>query len=299
MKTLIIKFGASGDVVRTTTLLHIFKDGIDWITSDLNSMLIKNLPNVNRIIPESQIEGTQFDHYDLVINLEDDRKTATLLNKFTFGDLYGAYVDKSGNLTYTENSNAWFDLGLISRYGLEKANRLKFKNTNSFQELVFNGLGYCFNGEPYYLPKAPVTDLYGDIAISPKAGKVWPSKNWAYYDELKKILVESGYKVNYLPQRMTLLEHMADVHNHRILISGDSLPMHFALGGGISCVTLFTCTSPTEIFDYNLQYKLISPKLEEYFYRRDFIEEATKSIKISEVLHIVTQILEERTANAI
>ena len=71
-----------------------------------------------------------------------------------------------------------------------------------------------------------------------------------------------------LPKRSSLLEHLADVRNHRCLVGGDSLPMHFALGTGTPCVTLFTCTSPWEIYEYGIQKKIVSPLLEEFFYKR-------------------------------
>jgi ADP-heptose:LPS heptosyltransferase len=94
-------------------------------------------------------------------------------------------------------------------------------------------------------------------------------------------------KVNVLPKRPTLLEHLADVRNHRCLVGGDSLPMHFALGCNRRCVSIFNCTSPWEIHDYGLQTKLISPLLEEFFYRRNFDPRATTAITLEEVLRAV------------
>ena len=135
---------------------------------------------------------------------------------------------------------------------------LKFKNRKSYQELIFDGLGFTFGGEKYLLPQPINTDLRGDIAIAAKAGSIWPMKNWAYYDELRTKLEEMGLRVNYLPIRKTLLEHVGDVQNHKYLISGDSLPMHIALGSNMNCLTIFTCTSPWEIYDYGIQKKIIS-----------------------------------------
>ena len=36
-------------------------------------------------------------------------------------------------------------------------------------------------------------------------------KKWAYYGELKEALEDSGLTVNVLPERRSLLEHLADV----------------------------------------------------------------------------------------
>ena len=96
-----------------------------------------------------------------------------------------------------------------------------------------------------------------------------------------------GLTVNVLPKRSSLLEHLADVRNHRCLVGGDSLPMHFALGTGTRCVSLFTCTSPWEIYDYGIQTKIISPLLEEFFYKRGYDERATTAISVEEVFSAV------------
>ena len=102
-------------------------------------------------------------------------------------------------------------------------------------------------------------------------------------DALKQKLEARGLVVNVLPRRETLLEHLGDVRNHRCLVGGDSLPMHFALSTGTRCVTLFNCTSPWEIHDYSLQQKIISPLLAEFFYQRSFDPRATTAISLDEV----------------
>ena len=285
MKILIIKNGASGDVVRTTTLLSVLEGEIDWITTDINSLLLAGSDRISNVIKSSEVNDYKFPNYDLVINLEDTKEDASLLKRIRYKELFGAYLDESDEMQYTDSSREWFDLSLISKYGLTRANELKYKNCSSYQELIFKGLGYEFKGEPYYLPESPETNLYGDVAISPKAGKVWPMKNWAFYDELAEYLRDQGLIVNFLPQRPTMLEHLTDVRNHKYLISGDSLPMHFALGSNIPCLTIFICTSPTEIYDYGLMRKIASPGLEEYFYRRDFKQEAVESISLEEVIN--------------
>ncbi|MCS7054255.1 MAG: hypothetical protein NZM09_11065 [Ignavibacterium sp.] len=287
MKILIIKLGAAGDVVRTTTLLHLFKkDEVDWITSSDNSILLKDNPFISKIFLFEKLQFAKMPEYDLVINLEDNFESAQIVSEIKFKELFGCYLENN-RLIYTENSSKWFDLSLISRFGKQKADDLKFENKLSFQELIFNSLGYEFKGEKYILPSTPVTDLIGDIAISPKAGKRWPMKNWAYFDKLSNILRDKGFIVNFLPQRPSMLEHLSDVRNHKLLISGDSLPMHFALGSNIRCLTFFLCTSANEIYDYGLQRKLISPLLKEFFYRQDFDERAVTVFSVEEVLEIL------------
>ena len=77
--------------------------------------------------------------------------------------------------------------------------------------------------------------------------------------------------------------------NHRCLVSGDSLPMHFALGTGTRCVTLFSCTAPWEIFDYGIQRKITSPLLAEFFFKRGLDERAVRAISVEEVFRAVLE----------
>jgi heptosyltransferase-2 len=284
---LIIKLGATGDVVRTTPLLRRLGGAVSWITAEKNLALLDGIDRELRCVSWESRNRVADTAYDLVINLEDDQESSSFLKQLKFKQLFGAHLNGDDQLTYTSDSRAWFDLSLISAYGRATADRLKLLNRRTYQDLVFDGLGLGFNGEPYYLPPSRATGLQGDVAISSTAGPVWPMKKWAYYDELKKELQATGLKVNVLENRPTLLEHLADVQCHRCLVSGDSLPMHLALGSGVRCVSIFTCTSPWEIYGYGLQEKVISPVLEKFFYARGYDASATTAINVDEVFSAV------------
>jgi len=292
MNILIVKLGATGDVVRTTTLLRALKGEVTWLTAAKNTTLFDGVKEVRRCFSWEQREAVRDVTYGLVINLEDTVEIGTFLKSVEFDKLFGAYVDDTGELRYTDDARRWFDLSLISIYGKEQADQLKLKNRHTYQELIFEGLGFQFQGEKYVLPKPVDTGLGGDVAIAREAGPVWPMKNWAYYDKLKNELEARGLKVNFLQPRYSLREHLADVCQHRCFVGGDSLPMHFALGTGIRCVTIFTCTSPWEIFDYGIQTKIVSPLLEEYFYKRGFDSRATTAVSLEEVLTAVLKQVE-------
>jgi heptosyltransferase II len=283
MNILIIKLGATGDVVRTTPLLHRLTGAVTWITAAKNLSLLQGLPQLGRAVAWEQRQQVIDIKYDLVINLEDTLDVAEFLAQVKFEKLFGAFVDAGGTLTYTDDSRGWFDLSLISRFGKAAADKLKLENRRTYQDLIFTGLGFGFQGEKYLLPAPTQTDLAGDVAISPKAGAVWPMKNWAYYAELQRKLEKHGLRVNVLPERATLLEHLGDVAQHRLLVSGDSLPMHFALGAGVPCVTIFNCTSPWEIYDYGIMKKITSPLLAEFFFQRGLNPRATTAIGLAGV----------------
>jgi ADP-heptose:LPS heptosyltransferase len=289
---LIIKLGATGDVVRTTPLLRRLSGQITWLTAAKNTVLLENLAENLRCFSWEQRQLVPDVRYDLIINLEDSLEVGLYLKTLQTTQLFGAYADSVNELRYTDDSKRWFDLSLISVYGREQADKLKLKNRRTYQELIFEGLGFRFAGERYLLPEPIETGLSGEVAIAADAGEVWPMKKWAYYDELKRELEGRGLTVNILPKRPSLLEHLCDVKNHQCLVGGDSLPMHFALGTNMRCVTLFTCTSPWEIHDYGIQRKIISPFLEEFFYKRGYDRRATTTISVDELLSAVMSQLE-------
>ncbi|HXI69231.1 MAG TPA: hypothetical protein VNN22_02620 [Verrucomicrobiae bacterium] len=295
MNILIIKLGATGDVVRTTPLLHRLDGIVTWITAAKNLSLLHRLSREVRAFSWEERQRVADTEYDLVINLEDTLEVAQFLPQVKFKQLFGARFDGSGALVYTDDSRGWFDLSLISRFGKAAADKLKLENHRTYQDLVFDGLGLKFTGEKYLLPEPAKTSLVGDVAISPKAGAVWPMKNWAYYTELQAELEKNGLTVNMLPERATLLEHLGDVAQHRLLVSGDSLPMHFALGTDVRCVTIFNCTSPWEIYDYGIMRKITSPLLAEFFFHRGLDPRATTAISLEEVCTAVMDQL--RAAN--
>jgi heptosyltransferase II len=292
MNVLIVKLGATGDVVRSTPLLRRLDGQIAWLTAAKNTVLLENLTDNLRCFSWEERQQVPHIRYDLIINLEDTLDVGLYLKTFQTTQFFGAYVNSQNNLRYTDDSQRWFDLSLISAYGREEADKLKLKNRHTYQELVFDGLGFRFDGEPYVLPAAIETGLSGDVAIAADSGPIWPMKKWAYYDELKHQLEGRGLTVNVLPERSSLLEHLCDVKNHQCLVGGDSLPMHLALGTATRCVTLFNCTSPWEIHNYGVQKKIISPLLEEFFYKRGYDPRATTAISVGEVLSAVMTQLE-------
>jgi ADP-heptose:LPS heptosyltransferase len=284
MDILILKLGATGDVVRTTPLLRCLNGSVTWITEEKNRVFVESIAENVRCFSWADRVQALDTSYDLAINLEDTLEVAQFMRSAKPTEVFGARVDSSESLSYTDNSKCWFDLSVISSHGKQNADKLKFRNRRTYQELIFKGLGMTFGGERYLLPKPVETGLSGDVAIAADAGPVWPMKKWAYYGELKDRLERHhGLTVNVLPKRSSLLEHLSDVSNHSCLVGGDSLPMHLALGTGTRCVSIFNCTSPWEIHDYGIQRKIVSPFLEEFFYKRGYEERATTAVTVDEV----------------
>lgn len=127
MDILIIKLGATGDVVGTTPLLRQLEGRITWLTADKNAVLLRGMLNNVRCLPWEDRDQSRDRHYDLTINLEDTTEAAQFLSLIDFTEIFGAYVDSDGRLVYTDSSKEWFDLSLISAYGKAKADQLKSK----------------------------------------------------------------------------------------------------------------------------------------------------------------------------
>lgn len=290
--TLIVKLNATGDVVRTTSLLRSLRGPVTWISARGNLPLLQGLRDDMRVLAWEDRGQAADTPYDLAINLEDESETSEFVQSMGPARTFGAMPADDGGVTYSADSSEWFDMSLVSRFGRQRADELKLANRRSYQQMIFAGLGLKFTGQTYALPRPTPTDLRGDVAIAAVAGPVWPMKNWGHYDSLQRELEAAGLCVNVLPKRATLLEHLGDIANHRCLIGGDSLPMHLALGLGVPCVTIFNCTSPWEIHDYDLQTQIVSPLLAEFFYKRGIDTRATTAIGLDEVFEAVLRRLQ-------
>src|SRR5260370_3715384 len=127
MNVLIIKLGATGDVVRTTPLLRRMSGQITWVTAAKNTLLLEGLKNNLRFLPWEERGAALDAEYDLAINLEDTLDVAQFLKTVRSSEIFGAYLDSSNSLRYTENSKGWFDLSLImsrDRHEHDLLNRL-------------------------------------------------------------------------------------------------------------------------------------------------------------------------------
>ena len=70
--TLIVKLNATGDVVRTTSLLHRLSGPVTWITARSNLPLLQGVRPDLRCLAWDEREQAADTRYDLVINLEDE-----------------------------------------------------------------------------------------------------------------------------------------------------------------------------------------------------------------------------------
>ena len=144
MNILIIKLGAIGDVIRTTSVAPALKEKyseatIDWVTKENAFYLIKNNPHIDNIFLIEKSEKLP-KKYNLVINLDDEESACKLATEVKKNKLVGAYIE-NGQRKYTDDSAEWFDMGLISKFGKQKADELKAANKLTYHEIHFTILG--------------------------------------------------------------------------------------------------------------------------------------------------------------
>src|SRR3989344_773910 len=143
MRVLVIKLGAIGDVIRTTSILSGLKEKykncrIDWVTKKESFDILKNNNLINKVyLIDKNIENKK---YDLIISLDDDFEACELATKTNFKKIVGAYL-KNNKKLYTNDSSLWFDMGLTSRFGKKKADLLKAENKRTYQEITYRILG--------------------------------------------------------------------------------------------------------------------------------------------------------------
>jgi heptosyltransferase II len=283
-KILIIKLGALGDVIRTTPLLRVLQGEITWVTSPLAEPLLRNNAHLKHVhvIGDQGLPSVD-EPYDLVINLEDGRRDAELASSVASRAIIGPYIS-GGNIAYDPPAYEWFDMSLSSRFGRTRADQIKMENRRTYQEIIFDALGFQFRGEE------PVVNLPLERPVIPRlvgleqrAGNVWPTKRWTRFEELASWLESLGYRTRFFEQRDSLEEYARDIQECEFVICGDTLAMHLALMLGKKVVTIFTCTSPHEIHGYGRMAKVVSPLLNQYFYQREYSPAPAEAISLDAV----------------
>ena len=200
-RILIIKLGASGDVIRTTPLLRKLKKEypnheVSWLTY---------FPD---ILPKSWVDNTlEFNiqsvlwlneqEFDWIINLDKDKEAIALTKRLNAPKKSGFTMNSMGKCIPISNDaekNKWLT-------GIR--DDLSWANTKNYMEEIFEICGYKFNKERYML-EVDKTKGWGSIdktrevvGLNTGCGDRWPSRLWSKKNWIKlaKLLREKGYEV--------------------------------------------------------------------------------------------------------
>src|SRR5947207_10046952 len=100
MKSLIIKLGATGDVVRTTPLLARLPGDVVWLTETQNVALLEGIREGLHCFSWNDRRFVPHGNYDLILNLEDTLEVALSAREFNCKQWFGAYTDRNDALCY-------------------------------------------------------------------------------------------------------------------------------------------------------------------------------------------------------
>jgi heptosyltransferase-2 len=198
---LILKTGALGDVLRTTSILPGLREAypdavIEWVTAPQARQLVEGHPALERVHPcdlgdagsfaalRSELVGRS---WDWVISLDDEIPLCALASELGASRLSGAHLDSEGRQTYSEDAAPWFDMGLLSRLGKDAADQLKLENRRSHPEILSSMLGVSMGRPELALPseaEATAGALFAGASALPRpwiglntgAGGRWISK---------------------------------------------------------------------------------------------------------------------------
>ena len=293
-RTLIVKLGAPGDVVRTTPLLRALKGRVTWVTSPESASLLPRNGRLEVLTPDraARLSGRR---YDLVLCLDDDGAASRIAALPRARKHVGARLGSDGVLGYTADSRSWFDMSLISRLGRTKADRLKLANRRSWQEHLFGMAGLRYDGEEYWIRRPKRLPRAGRriVGLETRAGERWPIKRWPRYGELERALRAHGTRTLRFTWKKDIPSHAAAVDRCDVVVCGDTLTMHLALALGKKVVALFLCTPPAEIEDYGRLVKVVSPVLKRHLYSRRGDRRAAGAIPVAPVLSEVLTALDQ------
>jgi heptosyltransferase-2 len=302
MRILIIKLGAIGDVLRTTSILQGLKDkysgcSIDWITKKGSADMLKGNKFIDNVfLIDGLKDGIKGKGYDLVISLDDEDEACRIATDIGKKKVVGAYFD--GDVKkYSPDSSEWFDMGLISRFGKEKADELKKENKKTYQQIISGMLGIesselvlnLDDGELKFAEKFAEKEGIGRkdlvVGLNTGAGGRWQLKKLSseksarladrLHEELNaKVVLFGGQGEKERNENIknlaktdiidagcdnSLREFASLVGLCNVLVASDSLAMNIAIALKKKVVVFFGPTSSSEIEVYNRGRKVVAP----------------------------------------
>jgi heptosyltransferase-2 len=291
-RILVVKFGALGDVVRTSYFVaELCKTKrVYWITDRAAVPLLHN-PSIEQVF--TSFEEVVDLEFETVYSLDDEYGTLESISRFVkYKRLVGAYINKKRETDYSDDSSEWFDMGLISRLGKTIADQKKKLNQKSHVQ-IFSGIFEVSESAiapSFYYPKnfQREQNYKKTIGINPFGGDRWPSKGLLlselellvdlliddpglreydfallgigndYLTNVRICDARSNKRIKAIDSSDSLLAFADIVSQLRLLITADTLALHLAIAQNVPSISFFAPTSAAEIDIFNRGRKLIS-----------------------------------------
>jgi heptosyltransferase-2 len=260
-KVLIIKLGYSetldrrqslttslGDVLRTTFILHYFKEqDIYWLIDKKAKPLLENNKYIKKILFYSSVilGGLKKETFDIIINLEKLPQIYTFVNSLIARERFGFWPNGFGS-----NNNSFEGSRELIDITQDIENRKK--NKHYWQEILAGAVGKQWSGEKYILGYKPSSKIKYDIGFNWTTSNKWLNKAWpkAYWDKLKS-LIKDRYSISWQQGHNNLYDYIEWVNSCRLIVTADTLGLHLSLALEKRVIALFGPTSPYELYLYN------------------------------------------------
>ncbi|MCP3952936.1 MAG: glycosyltransferase family 9 protein [Desulfobacterales bacterium] len=271
-KVLIIKVGYSetldpeignvtsyGDVLRSTVLVHLYKDAhLSWLVDEKAYPIVKHNPHIDRVLIYNLTTALQLqaEHFDTVINLEKVPGICALADSIKAWRRYGFRFDV--NTGAAEAYDGTHIVMEICRSIEKKRNRRAY-----WQEGLYEMVGARWQGERYSLGYQPKSDVRYDVGFNYKAGNKWPLKAWP--DENWKQLearLDGHYTVSWQQGLDDMEAYFEWINACRLLVTNDSFGLHIAIALRKPVVALIGPTTYHETHLYGLGSILHPAELE-------------------------------------
>ncbi|MBU1152689.1 glycosyltransferase family 9 protein [bacterium] len=270
---------------------------ITWVSDKASFQLLKENPLIDKlyILDLNTILRLQVEEFDILYCLDKDTGATSLASLVKSKEKLGYGLEAHGNI-YPLNKEAEYSFQL----GINDPLKFK-KNKQSYQEFIFEAIGLKFQGEEYILPVSDEDLKYGQNLIKSKeikegdlviglntgCGPIFATKKWTlegYVTLANKLHRELKAKVLLLggPEEVernsqikslvdfpiidtgcdnTLMQFAGIVNSCHLIITGDSIAMHFAIALKRLVLAIFGSTCAQEVYFYN-RGKAMVPDLE-------------------------------------
>lgn len=271
-KVLIIKLGYSetldpeissitsyGDVLRTTVILHLYKnDYITWLVDEKAYPILKGNKYISHILIHKPTSILQLrdEYFDIIINFEKVPALCALADAMNAGKRFGFGLDKkTGQVKAYDGSQEVLD---ICRDIEKKRNHCYF-----WQERLYEMVGAKWQGEGYILGYRPKSKVIYDIGFNYQAGNKWPSKIWprSSWEKLEK-LIGDRYSVSWQQGLDNMDDYFEWINSCSLIITNDSFGLHVALVLNKRVLAMFGPTNYREHFFYNKGLYILPDRVE-------------------------------------
>ena len=289
-RILIIKLGASGDVLRTTAVLGSIKElypqsHITWICGASSAEVIRHTPLIDRplTVNHESIILIQHDEFDLCINFDLDPLATSITSRIQAKQFQGYGRTSRGEvIAFDSAGETWLEMSLWD----DK----KKENTKTYQSHMRQLIHASDTNHPILVPLLPEmleqAEEFAEangikngkvIGLNVGAGHRWQHKKWTLegFIELAESIhheLQAQILILYGPEDVerardicssltvpfidsglhkSMLEFFAFLNLCHVVVTGDTFALHAALGLGKRVVCFVGPTSASELEMYN------------------------------------------------